>query len=149
MAEIWGSSDIGVPEWTEKADKRGNDPLGMQNTSVAIYQSLMPGISNVTLRVRYYGFYVWLTDEYARNSGSTDIEEWCIFLRRAEALYALTAYFNSERPGIAGTDWAKRTIEGTTKSIIKFEDSTDRTGNTQYLKQKFGAFGAAYGVDLH
>ena len=51
-----------LPEWTERAEKRGLDPLGMQNLGVALYQRLMPGISNVTLRMRYYGFYCWLGD---------------------------------------------------------------------------------------
>jgi len=37
--------------------EKGLDPLGMQNTSVALYQRLLPGISNVTLRMRYYGLY--------------------------------------------------------------------------------------------
>lgn len=38
-------------EWTEKAEKRGLDPLGMQASGIALYQSLLPGISNVTLRM--------------------------------------------------------------------------------------------------
>ena len=42
----------GIPEWTERAEKRGLDPLGMQTTSIALYQQLMPGIGNVTLRMR-------------------------------------------------------------------------------------------------
>ena len=32
-----------------------SDPLGMQTGSINIYQKLLPGISNVTLRIRYYG----------------------------------------------------------------------------------------------
>ena len=45
---------IACPEWTEYRNKNGLDPLGMQNTSVVLYQRLLPGISNVTLRLRYY-----------------------------------------------------------------------------------------------
>ena len=51
---------IAFPEWTEYRKKNGLDPLGMQNSSVNLYQSLLPGISNVTLRMRYYGLYAWL-----------------------------------------------------------------------------------------
>jgi hypothetical protein len=43
------------PDWTDYRKKNGLDPLGMQNTSVALYQRLLPGISNVTLRMRYTG----------------------------------------------------------------------------------------------
>jgi hypothetical protein len=45
--------NVACPEWTEYRKKNGLDPLGMQNTSVALYQKLLPGVSNVTLRVRY------------------------------------------------------------------------------------------------
>lgn len=41
-----------LPEWTEYRKKNGLDPLGIQNSSVNLYQSLLPGISNVTLRMR-------------------------------------------------------------------------------------------------
>lgn len=40
---------IAFPEWTEYRKKNSLDPLGMQNSSVNPYQSLLPGISNVTL----------------------------------------------------------------------------------------------------
>jgi hypothetical protein len=48
---------IAYPKWTDYQNKNGLDPLGMQNTSVNLYQRLLPGISNVTLRIRYYGLY--------------------------------------------------------------------------------------------
>ena len=48
------SQPIAYPEWTEYRKKNGLDPLGMQTGSVNIYQRLLPGISNVTLRIRYY-----------------------------------------------------------------------------------------------
>lgn len=43
------------------------DPLGLQTTSVALYQQLMPGISNVTLRMRSYGFFSARSREDALN----------------------------------------------------------------------------------
>ena len=82
-------TNLGSPVWTTKAEKRGLDPLGMQTTSVALYQQLVPGISNVTLRMRYYGFYAWLAHRYAKDVRDTSVETWCLYLRRAEALYAL------------------------------------------------------------
>ena len=83
---------IAYPEWTEYRNRSGLDPLGMQNSSINLYQRLVPGISNVTLRMRYYGLYAWLAAVYARDSGrSTDPENWKKFVRRAEALYALAA----------------------------------------------------------
>jgi hypothetical protein len=138
----------GYPEWTAKADKRGLDPLGMQTTSVALYQQLVPGISNVTLRMRYYGLYAWLARRYALDVRSTSVEDWCLYLRRAEALYALVAVQAGGERGVAGVDWATRTLAAAGPEVV-FHTATDRSeGDPQYLKQKFGAFGAAYGSQL-
>lgn len=57
-------------------EKNGLDPLGMQNSSVSIYQTFLPGISNVTLRMRYYGLYAWLALRYAQAIGDTNPESW-------------------------------------------------------------------------
>ena len=62
------SETINYPEWTEYQKKNGLDPLGMQNSSVNLYQTFLPGISNVTLRMRYYGLYAWLSRSYAKKS---------------------------------------------------------------------------------
>lgn len=121
----------------------------MQTTSVALYQQLVPGISNVTLRMRYYGLYAWLAQTYAKRVGDTSTEEWCLYLRRAEALYALVAVHNGGERGVAGVDWANRTLAAATGNRVVFHPGTDRgEGEPQYLKQKFGAFGAAYGSQL-
>jgi hypothetical protein len=139
---------LGYPEWTTKAEKRGLDPLGMQTTSVALYQQLVPGISNVTLRMRYYGLYAWLARRYARDVGDTSVDRWCVYLRRAEALYALIAVHEGGERGVAGVDWAARALAASVGEIV-FHTATDRgEGESQYLKQKFGAFGAAYGSQL-
>ena len=71
-----------LPEWTSKIEKRGLDPLGMQNSGVVLYQALLPGISNITLRMRYYGFFCWLSDVYARRGVTTDFEIWRQWVRR-------------------------------------------------------------------
>ncbi len=139
---------LGYPEWTTKAEKRGLDPLGMQTTSVALYQLLVPGISNVTLRMRYYGFYAWLAQRYAQEVGDTSVERWCLYLRRSEALYSLIAVSTGGERGVAGVDWASRAFAASGPEVV-FHSATDRSeGEPQYLKQKFGAFGAAYGSQL-
>ncbi len=141
-------TNLGSPMWTTKAEKRGLDPLGMQTTSVALYQQLVPGISNVTLRMRYYGFYAWLAHRYAKDVRDTSVETWCLYLRRAEALYALVAINSGGERGVVGVDWAIGAL-ASAESELSFHSATDRgPGERQYLKQKFGAFGAAYGSQL-
>ncbi|MDX2141842.1 MAG: hypothetical protein SFV19_00680 [Rhodospirillaceae bacterium] len=139
---------IAFPEWTECREKNGLDPLGMQVSSVNLYQDLLPGISNVTLRIRYYGLYAWLCDAYAKREGDTNPESWKRCLRRAEALYALIAYKHGLETGVAGTDWASRTIENNTSDEIDFATAAEPGSENYYLKQAWGAFGAAYGSQL-
>ena len=43
---------------------RGLDPLGLQNSSVRTYALLLPGLNNVTGKLRYYSFYAWLLHQY-------------------------------------------------------------------------------------
>lgn len=108
-----------LPQWTEKAEKRGLDPLGMQNSGVLLYQSLLPGISNVTLRMRYYGYYCWVSETYARRGATSDFEAWRIWVRRAEALYALVSARTGET-GVGGIEWANRRL-ATSGRVIDFE----------------------------
>jgi hypothetical protein len=134
------------PEWTQPTDKRGLDPLGLQTSGISIYQELLPGISNVTLRMRPYGLYVWLTEAYARQSGgSTDLEAWRRWVRRAEALYALTAADAGGEVGVAGVDWAGRRLAGLAAgNLIDFGGATESTGSDLYLRQSMGIYGGAY-----
>lgn len=99
---------VNYPSWTEYQKKGWLDPLGMQNSGVLLYQSFLPGISNVTLRVRYYGFFVWLVNAYLQDVGDTNPETWKRYIRRAEALYALVA--QRRGGGIAGIQWAGREL---------------------------------------
>lgn len=140
--------EAGVPAWTVQEDKQGLDPLGMQNTSISMYQFLLPGVSNVTLRMRYYGLHTWLLWEYAQREHSGDPDDWCIFLRRAEALYALVSQHNTQDAGVAGNRWATNQLQRVHGGRIRFAASTDRKTPRQYLRQKFGAFGAAYSSQL-
>lgn len=45
------TTEINYPEWTEYRKKNGLDPLGMQNSSISLYQTFLPGIGNVMLRI--------------------------------------------------------------------------------------------------
>lgn len=70
----------------------------------------MPGISNVTLRMRYYGLYAWLARVYAKKIGDTNPRSWLRFIRRAEALYVLIADRKGGENGVAGVEWANRVL---------------------------------------
>lgn len=147
-AEQEETNFVALPEWTEYRKKNGLDPLGMQNSSVGLYQTFLPGISNVTLRMRYYGLYPWLAHRYAKDIGDTNPESWKRIVRRAEALYALIATANGGESGVAGTEWAQRTLDATNGEGIEFASAAEPGSETYYLKQAWGAFGAAYRSQL-
>lgn len=62
MAVLQKGNSI-YPFWGENVNLiTGLDPLGLQVTSEATYATMLPGLSNLTNRLRYYGFYCWLID---------------------------------------------------------------------------------------
>lgn len=69
--------------------KVGRDPMGIQNSSIATYGCLLPGLTNLTGHIRYYSLYCWLLNEYKEmyQSGETDIHQYN-FIRRAELTMA-------------------------------------------------------------
>lgn len=139
---------VNYPEWTEYRKKNGLDPLGMQNSSVSLYQKFLPGLSNVTLRIRYYGFFAWLSRNYTKNLGSTNPEDWKRYVRRAEALYALIAYRRSGETGVAGIEWAQRKLDELNGDTVAFGPDAEPGSETYYLKQKWGIYGLAYRSQL-
>jgi hypothetical protein len=139
------STQIAYPNWTDYRHRSGLDPLGMQNGSINLYQRLLPGISNVTLRMRYYGLYAWLSLLNAQEgSRSTDPGDWRRLVRRSEALYALAGVHHGDQAGIAGSRWAQTTLNAGVYRIA-FAAHADPDGEaTPYLQQA----GAAYGSQL-
>lgn len=144
----------GFPEWTELGQDGGLDPLGMQRPIEAIYQSLLPGISTITLRFRYYAFFVWMLEVYAKQNGNTDPVAFRRFQRRCETLFALVAARGSTELGVAGIDWAHKQLSGVLENpdtIIDFSVGADPEAdlNKRYLRNKGGAFGGIYATQMY
>jgi len=144
---------MAMPQWSRREESRGLDPLGMQSTCISLYQQLVPGISNVTLRMRYYGLYAWLSDRYSKTERRASVDDWRQYIRRSEALYALVVRATSAEGGVAGTRWAGRKLDQAVGAWVPFAAAADgQTGDVlsvpQYLKQRLGAYGAAYGTQL-
>lgn len=86
----------------------GIDHLGTQAPCVMIYGQLLPGITNVTDRARYYSFYPWLVWSYDRRYAKDDFSHFVERFRRADCLFSLIAErhaqatdHNNERHGVA------------------------------------------------
>jgi hypothetical protein len=120
----------------------------MQAPSVALYAALVPNITNVTLRARYYSFFPWLCDQYAHRRGDPSEKAWIQFLRRAEALLALASCAASpkgECDGAAGVRWASRVWKQRSgDESIDFATGALPGGNGTYLQNERGIFGQVY-----
>jgi len=127
---------------------KGLDPLGLQNTSDATFSMLLPGLNNVTGRIRYYSFYCWLLDEYSKRSGSTNPKDQQKFIRKAEYIIALASqYYQNEVSSIPGSLYASGQIKKEPEVQHNLQDGTFKpNGSTDetYWKFPLGAFGQYY-----
>ena len=135
------------PFWGENINLiTGLDPLGLQVTSEATYSTLLPGISNLTNRLRYYGFYCWLINFYFQKEKKGNQTEQYRFIRRAELMIAII--MQSERPEITqitGSLFASNLIK---ESIDNYDLAAgadkDKGNENVYWKYASGAFGQYY-----
>jgi hypothetical protein len=134
--------------WTEKNSfSFGRDPLGMQATSVRIYRSLVPGLTNVTNRLRYYSFYCWAVDTWEKRVHADNTAKWRAFIRRAEVLYAMASFVAdpATSSGMGGREWAEDNLDAVLRSSeldLSAHDDPDAKGS--YLQAKAGNFGQFY-----
>lgn len=144
------NGDAAFPYWGKKFNKiTGLDPLGQQNASEKIYTHLMPGITNLTNRIRYYGFYSWLLSEYERiYAGKLNQKTHRQFIRRGEL--AISLIMNKMNPSgiteIPGSNTANellRKYSGQDSIGIKdYADDNKKEG--AYWKYATGALGQYY-----
>jgi hypothetical protein len=138
-----------MPEWNKRGhESLGRDPLGIQATSIAIYRRLVPGLTNVTNRLRYYSYYCWVVRDYEQRVHSDDPARWQRHIRRAEALYAIASEVDTpnQTNNLAGVDWARSYLAENPTGRIDLATHTDfpANGPRQYLQAKRGNFGQFY-----
>lgn len=137
---------------------RGRDPLGIQNSSIAVYSTLLPGMTNLTLRLRYYGFYLWLLDKYHQLPESDGFKQnhmgQYTFIRRAELIlaYLMKNKFPNEQ-SVIGSNFAESKIRQ--EKEIGYYDiqlGADKTKTTVkgsvYWDYTSGALGQYYAGSL-
>lgn len=125
----------------------GLDPLGMARPSEVIYQGLLPGISTITVRLRYYSFLPWVLHCYASEEHDPDPEVFFKYQRNAEALFALIGVYEENSGGLAGANWASRILSSVEGDKIDFGHSAQMPEGG-LLKNKNGALGGIYGPQL-
>lgn len=143
-----------VPQWIKPINEiAGRDHLGIQTISINLYGQLLPGITNLTQRIRYYSIYPWFLHHYAKRIGIKNREKWIQFLRKAEFLYALICLCdNQSEVGVIGQRKASKfltEIEGEDK-YFKFSDYADyeSPASIRYFQNKSGGYGQYYLVAI-
>ncbi|MGO7482960.1 hypothetical protein ACCT28_17275 [Rhizobium ruizarguesonis] len=135
-----------LPNWNKPGSfSAGRDPLGLQAASVRLYTELLPGLTNVTNRLRYFSFYCWVVRQFELRQHSSVENKWSLFIRRAEATYVLASQYGDDQSayGMAGSTWAGKHKDLHQK--FDFTPWTDQPGeDDQYLKAIFGNFGQFY-----
>ncbi|OKL39988.1 hypothetical protein [Pontibacter flavimaris] len=123
----------------------GLDPLGLQNPSAQAYSYLLPGLNNVTGRIRNYSFYCWLLAEYAKRIKSSDPKEQKTFIRKAEYIIALIAA-KSGILGISGSLYATHRLNENLAEFNLNAGTYNADGSTvgTYWQYGSGVFGQYY-----
>jgi len=143
--------------WLERPLKKiGLDNLGTQQPCVTIYTRLLPGITNVTDRAAYFGFYPWFIRAFEARHPEASETQFRETLRLADCLMTLVA----ERHAIAcGEDIARHSATcpgrltlgpvvrdlqpGQTAELGRYADRSD-SNPTRYFKNPLGGLGQYY-----
>lgn len=130
---------------------RGLDHLGVQAPCVALYGQLLPGITNVTDRARYYSFHPWVIWSFERRYADHSVDAFRRVLRRAECLFALVAIRHARvvgdeddglhDRGMVGRDRLLRIEDDETFSL---DDYAALEGPNRYFKNRLGGLGQYY-----
>ncbi len=132
----------------------GLDHLAVQAPCINLYGRLLPGITNVTDRARYYTFYpwiVWALEEKGHKFNDLFIDQF----RRADCLFTLIAQRHAFVSGSDRDDHAAAKIGSANLSQqisdvredkpIRLSDYAHREeGKPKYFKNKLGGLGQYY-----
>jgi len=130
---------------------RGLDHLGVQAPCIALYGQLLPGITNVTDRARYYSFHPWILWAFERRYKDHSLDEFRRVLRRAECLFALIAIRHARTVGDDDEGRHGKAMVGRDKllridevSVFALEEYAALEGSNRYFKNKLGGLGQYY-----
>ncbi|MCM5570490.1 hypothetical protein M6I34_08215 [Burkholderiaceae bacterium FT117] len=136
----------------------GLDHLGTQAPCILVYGQLLPGITNVTDRARYYSFYPWLIWSFDQRYAKDDEARFVEFFRRADCLFTLISERHArktdginERHGVAMvgrnqlTPALDRLEKGEPMVLSKY---TSQESPQRYFKNPLGGLSQYYAGTL-
>jgi len=147
-------------DWIQRDRKviDGLDHLGIELVSVNLYQAMLPGLTNVTNRARYYSFYPWAVHRYAQDGPKTRSKAaWRNWLRAIDYTYAVACMAYERELGqdlgssVVGADMARKMtkdeppsakIDLIGPSAVSVSGAVPESG--AYFKNPEGGFGQYY-----
>ncbi len=133
----------------------GLDHLAVQAPCISVYGRLLPGITNVTDRARYYSFYPWLLWAFDKRGYTKFDDDFVERFRRADCLFSLIAERHAAVSEDAREDHATAVVGSNTLSPVA--NGLDSGGSTtlskyslrtgadiRYFKNKLGGLGQYY-----
>lgn len=133
----------------------GLDHLGVQVVSANIYAQLIPGVSNVTDRARYFSFHPWVLHSFARDAADRSPNGWRGWIRRHEYVHSVASAAAEKAAGstivkdavggMIGVNKARaaaRAREVDIDAATRIEDGKAVKGH--YFKNPQGGYGQYY-----
>ncbi|UFZ03056.1 hypothetical protein LQG66_27980 [Bradyrhizobium ontarionense] len=133
----------------------GLDHLAVQATCINIYGRLLPGITNVTDRARYYSFYPWLIWAFDKAGHREFNDNFVERFRRADCLFCLVSQRHADVCGDDADDHSAAMVGSDTLAdvaralgadgVIRLSDFSLREGaKKRYFANKLGGLGQYY-----
>lgn len=141
-------NDIIIP-FIAKPDnlKVGLNNLGNRNAAERLFTTLLPGMNNVTQRIRYYSFYCWLLMRFYEGITKAKGLDLRNYIRYSEYLLALIHAYNKDNRGIPGITTAEVAVEGQRQNI-SIKSGAEGIGIRQYWAYPNGILGQYYIVSM-
>lgn len=134
----------------EPSTRMGRDPLAVQNSSVVIYSNIVRGITNVTARVRYNGFFCWIISFIAERLYKINpnlkytTDELIRYIRRGELLLAYEMVYNYPQVGgVSGSLFVQQKMSEGVLNLAKGADIENKPEKL-YWENSRGIFGQYY-----
>lgn len=131
--------------------KVGLNHLGYRNAAEDLFTTLLPGLNNVTARIRYYSFYCWLLNKFFESKTRPIVIEYNRFIRYSEYLLAILHTDLLDSSGIPGIAYALNTMQEKPDFVDLKKGSYKTDGSTKgtYWANKGGVLRQYYGNSLH
>lgn len=131
MAVIAHQNTHIAPYWGKHVNiKAGLNQLGIRNITEQMYATLLPGLNNVSARIRYYSFYCWIIRKFYEGRKKADEKSFKEYIRRAEFLLALINTTLDNPTGVPGINRAL-TRKAANDSIILQKEIYNEDGSTR------------------